>query len=490
MGLREEEFQQKILYLPPMSDGQGEYQERNLGRPVKEVSGSEFIQRVFGQFDGHLCVFQKQSNGIPRQKFAKKNELDKVWSWLERTFGTDTYVSYSTYFRVWKKAKSKEKVRTQKNIVHTYMLVQDLDYYKNGTTDSEALAYIRKLIDTNEIICPTFIVSTGRGYQLIWLVEKFKNIAGYANDRDWLAVQEHLYEKLRVLNSDTVVKSPSAVTRLPGTKHRLSKNIVGGYLANEAELTLKDFIFFHELVPQADRLVKPKKANKQGEIGPSTKVTHIVKNWNEFTLNRYREEDLFTFVRLQNERKASYIGMRNWLGLILRFHALVSSGGNEDYARNRVEDLCDEMDMTETSVDEVLRRSSPAERYYKEWINDTWDRDKYVRGGLFYTNRRILELMNIEDDYYMQWQMKTIKIRDNKYEAARKRFEKFGAEESEKHTWEAYQERRNAKLTEEKEDKLWLLEKAIERHPEATQKELAKLLGWSQKTVSKWKNKM
>lgn len=43
---------------------------------------------------------------------------------------------------------------------------------------------------------------------------------------------------------------------------------------------------------------------------------------------------------------------------------------------------------------------------------------------------RMLELMEIQEDHYLQWKMKTIKIKSQKYEAARKRFAKYGVEEA------------------------------------------------------------
>jgi len=492
MGLQQE---RKVFYLAPASFGDNEFQEQNLGLSLREVTQNQFLEDVFGDFSGYLCIFQKRSNGTTANTLYKKDEQEKMVGFLKKTFGQDTYISYSTYYK-----KNKKKTRTQDNIVHTYMLVQDLDYYKFGITDQEFLQKIGSMIQNGEILCPNYIVSTGQGYQLIWLVEPFKNIAGYTNDRDWHTIQEFLYEKLKEFNSDSVVKNPSAVTRLPGSKHRKTGNLVYGFKANEARFDLKDFMFSYNLVPTPDRQVKPKKkqgANAKESIKNTPKtdykpasVTRMVGNWNEYTLNKQREEDIFVFVRVQNERKNSYIGIRNWLALVLRFHALVSSDGDTEYARERVLQLCSIMDMTETTVEEILRRSEGAQKYYEDWVNDTWDKNKYMRGGLFYTNARMLDLMNIKDDYFIQWKMKTIKIKNKAYEAARKRFEKFAEEEAEKHTWEAYQERRNEKLAEQKEDKLWQLKEAMKRMPNATQKELAKYLGFNQSTISRLKKQL
>ncbi|MGF7536548.1 helix-turn-helix domain-containing protein [Bacillus mexicanus] len=483
MGLGKK-LAENILYIAPKEIG-GEFQKRNLGLPVQEVSQEEFLERLFGHFDGHVCIFQKRSDGQTKNVFYKHKDKERMMTFIQKTFGINTYIAYSTFFKKIKKSKE-EKLRTQQNIVHTHMLVQDLDFYKFGMSDAECLQKLGAMIRNGEILCPTFLVSTGRGYQLIWILEPFKNIEGYTNDRDWKAIQEHLFDKLKAFNSDSVVKNPAAVTRLVGSKHQGSGNLVYGYLANEVVFSLSDFLMFHDIVPTADRKVKPKaKIEKPG------RVTRMVGQWNEFTLNRQREEDIFTYVMVMNERGGLPIKTkRNWLALILRFHALVSTNGDEKYAEKRVLDLCEILDLTETSEEEILRRSKPAEDFYFDWVSDTWDRNKYIRGGLFYTNARMLELMDIKEDYYVQWKMKTIKIKNNKYEAARKRFEKYSEEEAEKHTWEAYQERRNEKLAEQKEDKLWQLKEAMRRHPNATQKELAKYLGFNQSTISRLKKQL
>lgn len=411
-------LQETKIYIPVQSEGEVEFQERNLGLPVKEINQDTFINLVFGKdFEGHICIFQKESSGRTLNSYRKKHEREKMKYFLNKTYGKDTYISYSTYFRG-KRHYPKEVLRTQSNIVNTHMLVQDADYYKYGMSDGDFLQNIGKKIKEGFLIPPTIIVSTGRGYQLIWAVEAFRNIAGYTADADWRRVQEHLYQLLRDVNSDTVVKSPSAVTRLPGTRHYLTKHKVYGFQVNQQHLTLKDFIFFHDLIPTPDRKVKPVKT--QG-----TRVVRMTTSWNAYTLNRQREEDIFIYVSIQNQRKKSYVGIRNWLALVLRFHAIVASDGDKEYAEKRVLSLCNIMDMTDTSVEEILRRSQPAERFYEEWINNTWDKDKYSRGGLFYTNKRMLELMNIQEDYYVQWKMKTIKIKNNKYDAARKRFERL-----------------------------------------------------------------
>ncbi|WP_448163654.1 hypothetical protein [Bacillus mobilis] len=487
---------------------------------------------------------------------------NKIVNFFNKTWGMNCYVSYSSYFSRQRKYETREikyklksgetvyseacnlktkevfrikerklkPIRTQSNVVKTYLLAQDLDFYKLGMTFETAISIISRLIREGKIICPTMLVFTGQGIQLVWAVKPFRNIKGYTHDREWRQIQEtmfNIFEK-EGLNPDIVVKNPSAVTRSPETINRKSQTLVHAFHMNSANLLLSDFLFLYDIDPYADRVVKPKKKQNHKKAGslasfvPSNKNTE---NWNEFSLNRNREEDLFIFVKTMNERNKSqhYIGMRNWLCLVLRFHALVSSDGDKNYALERTKSLFKVLDMTDTTEDELMRRSEKAEEYYDEWKNDTWDKDKYVQGGLFYKNRTMLSLMKIEKDFEIQWKMKTIKARTHKYkeeakklkaaektgkkvkidkevqeaikasqeyDAYRKRVEAHGLEKEQEHTWQAYQEKRNKILAEKKDENVVKLEEAMKELGQVSLRQLAEHLGWSKDKVSRLKKKI
>lgn len=521
----------------------------NFALPFQQVGLDDFIDILFPNAEGNFCFFRKGKSAFSNTFFTKEEMVEKLWYMLTKSFGMNSYVSYSTYYSKKKKfekvqspvtyqTKSGIKIpskacnittkrefvvteekrvplpmRTQSNIVKTYLLAQDLDFYKEDVTTEEAIQIIAEMVYNGDIICPTMIVFTGQGIQLIWRVKPFKNIQGYTHDKEWRAIQQdmiNMFEK-KGLNPDTVVKNPSAVTRLPETMNMKSKSLVQAYYMNSESLELSDFLFVHHIVPQADRKVNPnkmgspkKKPETENNEKKQKNVSRLVATWNEFTLNRQREEDIFTYVRMWNQRNEStfYIGRRHWLCLVLRFHALVSSEGNKEYALNRVLELISLMNLTETNEKELLERSEPAERYYQEWKEGTWDKERYVQGGLFYRNLTMLELMKIKDDYEMQLSMKTIKARTHKYknfekmkhtmteeevdyaenaieeskkyDAARKRVEKFGVEEADNHTWDKELERRQ----DSKESKLEQLRKIQKENPKLKNKvKIAKELG-------------
>src|SRR5699024_3909258 len=160
-------------------------------------------------------------------------------------------------------------------------------------------------------------------------------------------------------------------------------------------------------------------------------------------LNQARIDDIFTYVRIKNRKHESYIGIRNKLALIVRFHSLIVHQGNRDTAETDVKELIDEMDRRETSQEELLRRSQSAERYYNEWLNGDWDRHKYVQGGLFYTKQTLVELLGMQRDYSMQLQLKTIKIKDKAYEKQRMR-QKRNSVSRQTYDWNRQRHKRSA----------------------------------------------
>src|SRR5699024_7762656 len=337
---------------------QASFQERNFGFPLKELNQESFIDYVFVDFKGYLCLSVKNKQETLWNVFYNQNEQQRMNKYLANIYGNDTYISYSTYYQGIKKWGA---VRKQGNIHKTYMLVQDLDYYKIGMDDATFLQKIQQKIKNNELLMPNIFLFTGRGYQLITVIKEMKNIKGYANDRKWRKIQKHQMELLKEFHSDAVVQNPSALTRLPGSKNRKSQNNVYAFLAKSEKYDLDDIMAFYQLDSQRSR-PNPRKTNANQNKSYQKRNNNFQRSdqksshlHHTHTLNQARINDIFTYVRIKNERKESYIGIRNKLALIARFHSLIVHHGNRDAAETDVKELIDEMDRRETSQEELLR---------------------------------------------------------------------------------------------------------------------------------------
>lgn len=448
----------------------------HINKPVR-ISARRFVKKVFENTDYFVCIFKKTSakTGFNELLGLRKEVFTVIDRYEDEK---DVYISYSSY--VSKKgvtdSEGKIKKRTIGNIRHTVCFVQDLDYYKLDMTEEQALEILSHLIEARELEMPHIILFTGRGIQLLWLIDNVYMKQNSKSHKAWESVQQYNMNVLKDLQPDSVVKSPSAITRLPNSINSRNGEQVRAYILRDDRLTLGHFLENYDLFPAPDRKVQKRKH--------PGKVVHSTKLWNAFTLNRERENDVFRLVQYKQSHGENLIGIRQHLALVLRFHALVSSNGDYDYAEQRVLELWDTIQQQEdTNLKEILRRSQQAERYYKEWVGElAWRGEgKYKQPGLFYKNRTLIDFWDISKE--CQIQLKTIKVRDKEYERLKSELyrRKNGVTDRESYL---------AGEQEKKQDKLWQLEQALDRHPEATQTELAIYLGWNQSTVSRYMKKL
>ncbi|MBA2176880.1 hypothetical protein H0266_18530 [Halobacillus locisalis] len=403
---------------------QNETHIENFAFAVTPINWEQFVDVVYSpdSHKGYINLFL-QNDDFQVNRFysiTDKDSMKKEIAHAKENY--NIYTSYSTYYLPYKSPDGSGG-RTQENIKETTSLVMDLDYYKLGISHEEFFSRINHLIKTNQLLKPSLVMFTGTGYHLMWLLDPFTNIKGYTNDLNWRSVQNHVMDLLKDLNSDDVVKAPNAVTRMPDTINHKNKNEVKAYLVDSQRYQLKEVLEFYKLAA-TDR---KRKTAKKAKTKPKRTLTYF---HNEYTLNMRRQEDIFTYVQIKNQRQESYVGIRNWLCLVLRFHALVASKGDFDYALNQTQKLIDTMDLKgsnsseKTTYKELMKRSKYADKYYQEWVNNDWNRAQYVRGGLFYSNERLVKIMNIENDFEMQFQMKTIKLITKEYTRLRKEKER------------------------------------------------------------------
>lgn len=508
---------------------------------VVQINRMQFIEEVFQELEYYICLFLRKFNKdgteMARNVFFGKNEYKgRLDPYLEKNKRFDTYISYSSfvskkkkyeltaetirikdkktgevipfidyidgYLVTVKELKRKAKpLRTQPNIRRTHALVQDLDIYKDKISITQALNKIRELIETEQLPIPNIFLFTGRGLQLVWIINPIPMIKGSKTDQYWSSVQQHFYDVLKIagLHPDVVVKNPSAVTRVEGTKNQKNGEEVKAFMLRDDIWSIERYVEYLGLIPVPDLEVIPEKKKTSKSSKPKKNVSRMVANWNEFTLNRQHELDIFIYAQYCIEKGIDLEGKRNKLALILWFYALVSTHGDYKYAEEQVDRLIELFEdhhvMNHTSFDEIKRRAKTAIRYYREWIGEIpWENPngKYKTAGLFYTNETLVkDVFHCYGDYEAQRRMKSIKWfadDDEKraYDAYRKRVERYGEEHANERTREAYLQAEANKT----ESKLEQLREILAENPKVTNKDLAELLGVHRNTISNWKKQL
>lgn len=188
-------------------------------------SAKRFVEFIHGDNRAFVALFQKRGSERPRQYFHNGNKLaDHVHEWIP---DEDVYVSLNTFS--FNRREQSAPERTAERVLRLNALYTDLDFYKLGISKEEALARIDEMIANEEVPPPSVIVHSGRGLQLIWLLEYMTVTPGYL--RLWQRMQQAIFEMFLPLNADNAAKSVAQIYRVPGgTNSKNGVTVTAEYL--------------------------------------------------------------------------------------------------------------------------------------------------------------------------------------------------------------------------------------------------------------------
>lgn len=197
----------------------------------------------------------------------------------------DIYVSVNTFYIPQRKSS---------NVRHFRALYVDLDVVKqtNMTVD-EAYNELMKRADEGIIPIPTIVNNSGNGLHVYWCIDDVpKKLMPV-----WQQMQDELFKKLNDLGADPQATDVSRVLRVPGTVN--SKNNVVCttlYINEKARYSLFKLndLYLHPQIKKPLRTVK--KGEKQADKT----------NFNAYTLNLARIEDLNTLIQLRDYNLTGY----------------------------------------------------------------------------------------------------------------------------------------------------------------------------------------
>ena len=200
--------------------------------------------------------------------------------WLEQD---DVYIALNVF---------KGVRRRSEDLVGFNALYTDLDFYKIGISKQDARAEIQRMIDNGEIIEPSMIVDSGRGYQLIWLMQFMANTAAY--HKLWRRMQGIIYERFLHLNADNAARSVTQIYRLVGSwSSRTGTLITFEHLADRYTIgELKDALLddIDDIAPAP--MPQPRKTVRR-------KVAYKDSGLSRATLYRARKNDMEQLVAIR-----------------------------------------------------------------------------------------------------------------------------------------------------------------------------------------------
>ena len=144
------------------------------------------------------------------------------------------------------------KRKGNNNIKRLMALYVDLDCYHIGLTPEQAYEVVRTQYSFIRIPVPSIAVKSGRGLQLIWLIDEDPNAISR-----WETVEKWLCEQLAALEADPKTTDPSRYLRMPFTH-----NSKGGDTAIldfvDVSYTLREIISAYDLSGKSSKKKTPK----------------------------------------------------------------------------------------------------------------------------------------------------------------------------------------------------------------------------------------
>lgn len=409
------------------------------------ISAINLLQAVHGDNERFAQLIQLKGEGKPNivSKIGKVICYEIPQSdWL----GKDVYFSLNTF---------KSYRRLSNDCVRLNALYTDLDCYKKKIDAEVARDIIDEMIANEEILAPNIIIYSGRGLQLIWLME-FMAYKQYL--KLWLRMQDEIYKRFRHLNSDSQAKSVTQIFRLAGSFSSRTKSVVKAEYLKDNRYSIGEMKEF--LLPELPTVRKDEKvvvlSTAEDDKKPKKKgVNHVL---TEKSLNQARLEDFEKLIEIQP--------VVNRKRLLFNYAICAKAVGMDDKL-----------------IERNLQRINAS--FYKPLP------DSRIRGAINSVNQEVYKMTNarliadLNITLEQQRQLTTIISKQVKKEREQKRKEAKRRENGIRPKAE-YQESRR----ELSDKRMVALARLLEQQPQLKNKELAELLSCSESTIKRMKSKL
>ena len=343
-----------------------------MGQAIKK-NKVEYIDRVHGNSKGWITRSCIDENGYSQwhYKYAELREVDLT--------GENIYITLNTFFKPYRRLECIKELNA---------LFIDLDYYKTKFTKEQIIMNLEGNYFNKIIPATNYILDSGRGLALIWLINKVPSQALPL----WKAIEEYLYNQLKEFGADRQALDATRILRVPGSINSKSKTVVSiideyDYIYDLREIQKE---FLPELKPKEKRKGRPKKINYV-----------------------YRERSLY-YARIHDITKLCELreyDLRGHREIILFLYRYYLCSFTED-TKKALEDVLElnSMFISPLKENEVIRATRSAEKCYLDKNKEY----KYKNDTLI----ELLEITEIEETY-----MTTI-ISKNEYKRRHREREK------------------------------------------------------------------
>jgi hypothetical protein len=403
--------------------------------------------------DGFITIAKKE-NGVYKQYHYTEEEASRK---LSKEIGEDVYFSQQTFYK---------PKRIVSNVRELRALYVDLDFYLLNLSLAYVLMILEQELFRSKIPEPNYIIFSGRGIVLIWRIEPVP----YKALPLWQVVQNYLYDQVKEYGADRKALDAARVFRIAGSINSKNGQPVEVQYRHNYIYQLRDIQ--REFLPELD-VAQPKKKGRPKKI---------VQLHNIFRLHITRLGDLRKLVEL---RRYDVKGYRETMCFLYRYWSCCVLNDPD-------EALQEMLDFNASLVEplperEVIRATKSAEKAWEartdKKANEIARELGYPGAGYNLKNAKIIQWLDITPEE--QQQLDTI-IDSREKQRRNTIYNREKRREAGAMTRQEYLQQEKEKT----EDKLYLLQKAMQQYPDATQKQLAAVLNIERSYISKLKKKL
>jgi hypothetical protein len=400
--------------------------------------------------DGYITIARKEKGKYKQYHYKPQEAARRLSEWL----GEDVYFSQNTFYK---------PKRVIANIRQLRALYVDVDCYLLNYDPEYVLLLLEEDVFKQKIPDPSIIIFSGRGIVLIWRIEPVP----YKALPLWQTVQNYLCEQVKFLGGDIKALDAARVFRIAGSINSKNGEVVRVDYRHDYVYQLREIQ--QEYLPE----LNPDRQKKKG------RPKKVVQLYNIYRLHTTRLHDLIKLVEL---RGYAVNGYRETMCFLFRYWSCCVLNDPDEALRQTMEF---NRSFTEPLPEqEVIRATRSAEKAWEARSNAEANRIAREKGypgaGYNITNAKIIDWLNITLEE--QKQLNTIISGKEK----QRRNTLYQREKRGSVTREEYL----ADQAERTEDKLYLLRRALQLNPKAKQKELADLLGVSDRYIRKLMKKI
>ena len=339
----------------------------------KELSQSvKYINIVHRNSEGWITKAKISAEGY-KQWHYKHMQLVKL------KFDKDNvYITLNTFYKTYRRIEYLKELNA---------LFIDLDTYKTDFTKEQILMNLNENYFGKNIPTPNFIIDSGRGLYLIWLIKKVPSMALPL----WKAVEEYFYRSLKEFGADRQALDATRILRIPGS--------INSKTHTEVKI-IDNYDYLYDLREIQNEYMPELSEKAPIRRGRPKKVKYI---YRERSLYYARIQDL---IKLCELREYNLKGHRELILFLYRYYLCYFTEDIEKSLNDTLE--LNNMFKQPLREKEVLSSTKSAETVFK-------DQNKDYK----YKNETLINLLEISDEE--QKEMKTIiskeeyKRRKNQY---------------------------------------------------------------------------